>query len=275
MGDGVMNVDTTQDERYFTLLSNALRVCSRYKPKFGRGGDQGLTLEQFQQIYGADPFYNWVGINSPLMYAAHKAAGGMTSVYRQLGIGCERIFRAILQDTLGLLDSQIIWSYQVPDSRGKLRNLSLDGRIDTGHIADEKTREKIQNWLEKAGEMLRIDQDNRKHIKGMVFEVRQGYKSKDSKRQHADVANAANAYASSYIPIIVMLSTQMDSDIALRYQQSRWLLLSGTLTGTDTTSTYVFLREILGYDLAAFFHRNSERIKAELEIVLTTLLQAS
>jgi hypothetical protein len=156
-----------------------------------------------------------------------------------------------------------------------LRNLSLDGRIDTGHIADEKTRKKIQNWLEKAGEMLRIDQDNREHIKGMVFEVRQGYKSKDSKRQHADVANAANAYASSYIPVIVMLSTQMDNDIALRYQQSRWLLLSGTLTGTDTTSTYVFLREILGYDLAAFFHRNSERIKAELEIVLTTLLQAS
>jgi hypothetical protein len=173
-----MNVDTTQDERYFTLLSNALRVCSRYKPKFGRGGDQGLTLEQFQQIYGADPFYNWIGINSPLMYAAHKAAGGMTSVYRQLGIGCERIFRAILQDTLGLLDSQVIWSYQVPDSRGKLRNLSLDGRIDTGHIADEKTRKKIQNWLEKAGEMLRIDQDNREHIKGMVFEVRQGIKAR-------------------------------------------------------------------------------------------------
>jgi hypothetical protein len=34
-------------------------------------------------MYGADPFCSWVGLDSPLMYAAHKAAGGMTSVYRQ------------------------------------------------------------------------------------------------------------------------------------------------------------------------------------------------
>jgi hypothetical protein len=40
-------------------------------------------------MYGADPFYHWVGLDSQLMYAAHKVAGGMTSIYRHLGIGCQ------------------------------------------------------------------------------------------------------------------------------------------------------------------------------------------
>jgi len=31
-------------------------------------------------MYRSDPFYNWVGLDNPLMYAAHKAAGGMTSI---------------------------------------------------------------------------------------------------------------------------------------------------------------------------------------------------
>jgi len=58
----------------------------------------------------ADPLYHWMGLDSPLMFAAHKAAGGMTSVYRQLGIGCERIFRQVLQDELELTDAQVAWS---------------------------------------------------------------------------------------------------------------------------------------------------------------------
>ena len=78
--------DNTQDERYFELLARALRVCAEYRPRFGKGG-AGQTFEQFKQMYGADPFYAWVGLDSPLMYAAHKAAGGMTSIYRQIGRG--------------------------------------------------------------------------------------------------------------------------------------------------------------------------------------------
>lgn len=122
--------DQERDERYFRLVADALRVCAAYKPMFGRGRKGGgLTLEQFQQMYQADPFYNWVGLYSPLMYAAHKAAGGMTSVYRQLGIGCQWLFRRILQDQLDLSAEQASWQYQVPGLGGKPRTLSLDGRI--------------------------------------------------------------------------------------------------------------------------------------------------
>lgn len=72
------------DSEYLQILLDAIRVCAHYKPKFGQGakGD-GLTLQQFRELYQADVFYSWFGLDNPMMYAAHKAAGGMTSVYRQ------------------------------------------------------------------------------------------------------------------------------------------------------------------------------------------------
>ncbi len=53
------------DEAYFALMVKPLRACAAYKPKFGKGGKIGLTLDQFQALYQADPFYNWVGLDSP------------------------------------------------------------------------------------------------------------------------------------------------------------------------------------------------------------------
>jgi hypothetical protein len=54
--------------------------------------------------------------------------------------------------------------------------------------------------------MLKIDDTVCKALHGTVFEVRQGYKSKDSKRQNADVSNASNAYAKGYLPVNMILS---------------------------------------------------------------------
>lgn len=96
-----ISAEIPQEERYFLLLASAIRVCTSYKPKFGQGRKNGFSVEQFQELYGADPFYHWIGLDSPLMYAAHKAAGGMTSIYRQIGIGSQWLLNQILQDHLG------------------------------------------------------------------------------------------------------------------------------------------------------------------------------
>ena len=85
-----------EDERYLILLTKPLEVCAKYRSKFGQGGT-GVSVDEFQSLYGGDPFYSWMGLDSPLMYAAHKAAGGMTSVYRQLGIGAQWIFNQDIQ----------------------------------------------------------------------------------------------------------------------------------------------------------------------------------
>lgn len=265
----------SRDDEYFDIMVKALRVCAGYKPKFGKGRKAGLTLEEFQALYRADPFYNWVGLDSPLMYAAHKAAGGMTSVYRQLGIGCQWLFHKVLQDQLGLSAAQASWQYQVPVPGKKPRTLSLDGRITLADLRNAVVTARVKKWVEATYDRVLLAPEVRPTIRGVVFEVRQGYKSKDAKRQNADITNAANAYANQYVPVLLLFSTQIDSDVAARYAQAQWLLLSGSTAGAATESTYTFCRDILGYDLAGFFERTSARFKTEVETVLKALLGAN
>lgn len=135
-----MKTSKSLDEAYLAIILDALEICKSYRPKFGKGANAGFTLSEFQRLYQQDDFYTWFGLDSPLMYAAHKAAGGITSVYRQIGIACERLFRQVLQDTLHLNADQTLWSYQVPGASGRVRSLSLDGRIalaDIQHPSNE------------------------------------------------------------------------------------------------------------------------------------------
>jgi len=264
---------TSRDDRYLTIIRDALHVCLDYKPKFGRRKKDGYSIEEFQALYEADPFYNWFGLDSPLLYVAHKAAGGITSVYRQIGIACERVFRRILQDALGLTDEQSKWKYTVPTARGEERTLSLDARIPLADISTPSKADGVRKWFEQASVFVKLTQDVSKELHGAVFEVRQGYKSKDSKRQNADISNAANAYAHHYLPVLLLFSLQIDEDIADRYVRSQWLLLKGSLTGNAMNSTYVFCREVLGYDLAGFFERTSPIIRREVDQMIQRLLE--
>jgi len=263
------------DQRYLAILVKRIRVSKRYKPKFGQGQKTGISLKEFRTLYGSDTFYSWFGLDNPLMYAAHKAAGGITSVYRQIGIGCEEVFRQILQDQLGLSPDQSEWSYETTTSEGKKRRLSLDGRIELKDITSRDKRKNVSQWLSKAAAHLNVAPEVAKVLKGAVFEVRQGYKSKDSKRQNADIANAATAYSQGYLPVVVVLSTQIDNDIAERYEHEKWLILKGYIAGSPIQSTYTFSREVIGYDLAAFFNRNTGSLRIAVTEVLKTLLKAN
>ncbi len=226
------------DERYLKILVSPIRVCRAYKPKMGQRDKAGVDVKEFQRLYQSDPFYHWFGLDNPLMYAAHKAAGGMTSIYRQIGIGVERLFRQVLRDNLGLKTEQAEWSYTLTGANQKLRKLSLDARIDISDVADEAAKGRIAAWLNEACQRLDVEQRVAKSLQGAVFEVRQGYKSKDSKRQNADLANAATAYTQAYLPCVVVLSNQIDSDIVTRYRAERWGILTGEESASTLTSTY-------------------------------------
>jgi hypothetical protein len=267
-------VVSSRDADYLKIVLNPIYVCAHYRPKFGQGiKGGGLTLSQFQTLYQADSFYNWFGLDNPLMYAAHKAAGGMTSIYRQLGIGCEALFRRVLQDSLGLSDSDVRWSYEVPMLSGKSRTLSLDGRIPLDAIKDRAARHRFHDWMMKSAAHMGVDQKIFETLTGTVFEVRQGYQSKDSKRQNADIANAAAAYVKAYMPCAVILSAQIDGDILLRYRAEKWTVLTGSIgLNNSLVSTYDFMRDVIGYDLGAFFQRNSAVLRTELDKVLRALL---
>ena len=262
-----------RDAEYMEIIVERVRVCASYKPKFGRGGRDGLTLRQFQDLYGADPFYAWFGLDNAMLYAAHKASGGMTSVYRQIGIGCERVFRRILADQFGLSAEDASWSYEVPSASGRTRKLSLDGRVPLSQVREVADRARVRRWMRRSSQAAGVDPKVLRSLSGVVFEVRQGYKSRDSKRQNADIANAASAYVKSYLACAVVLSKQIDEDVLRRYRDSRWVVLTGTIGSDDPlTSTYDFMRDVVGYDMAGFFERNAENLRAEIAHVLATLL---
>jgi len=257
---------------YLKRFLDPIKVCRRYKPKFGLGNrEEGLDLARFLSIYGADPFYSWIGLDSDLMYAAHKAAGGMTSVYRQIGKGCENLFRQIIIDQVQYEDPKsAIWSYITKTKNDKNKTLSLDARLELNEIRNTEVKARVIQWITDYSRSLSVPAP----LNGAVFEVRQGYKSKDSKRQNADIDNIAVAWANGYLPIFAIFSSQIDADLVLRYRNSRGGIIIGTASGSSQISLFTFSKEILGYDLADFFHRNSEVIKSEVYSTLEILLRA-
>jgi hypothetical protein len=172
------------------------------------------------------------------MYSAHKAAGGMTSVYRQIGIGCEKLFRLIIQDTCQYKDKDFsTWSYTTKTRAGKTKTLSLDGRLELNEIQNPEVLSKVQVWMKQYLEELNI---SNVPTNGVVFEVRQGYKSKDSKRQNADIDNATVAWANGYLPVFAIFSSQIDADIILIYRNNRCGIITGVFNGLESLSLYAF-----------------------------------
>ena len=167
-----------RDLEYLSILFDRLEVCKHYRPKFGQGSE-GLDLRSFRELYSKDAFYSWFGLDNVLIYSAHKAAGGITSIYRQIGLGSEELIRRILQDELGLNEEQATWSYQLEISNGRKRTLKLDGRIVPAYILDEAKRSSVLYWMKRAGQQLSLATNIANAMEGIVLEVRQGYKSKD------------------------------------------------------------------------------------------------
>ena len=71
--------------------------------------------------------------------------------------------------------------------------------------------------------------------------------------------------APSYFPI--------DGDVLLRYRAEKWVVITGVVGRDDPlVSTYDFMRDVVGYDLAEFFQRNSETLRTEMDGILRKLL---
>lgn len=261
----------TQEEKYKEIFVAPIRESACYLPKFGHNKTSGFSLTEFQNLYGKDIFYRWLGLDTPLMYSAHKLAGGITSIYRQIGIGCERLVREIFMDTLGLSSSDVQWSYTIESGDGKKRVLSLDGRIVFDAIQNQSQKKRFLEWKNDVLDYLKLSESIKKIINGVVFEVRQGYKSKDSKRQNADIANATNSYINGYIPCLMVMSSQIDETIVSRYSHSKWLILQGYVNEAPITSTYDFYKDIVGFDLATFMENNQAYFKNEVYRVLKIL----
>lgn len=260
-----------KDRKLVELFITPIRKCAKYKPAFGQGKTSGLTLAGFEALYSQDPFYTWIGLDNPLLYAAHKAAGGLTSVYRQVGVGSERLLRRILMDSLELTSEKIDWRYEYQKPDGKYGVHILDAKIILSDL-NSPAKERVADWLIASSRLISPGALQSKKQSGAVFEIRQGYKSADSKRQNADLRFGIRAYQDGLLPVFTVLSSQVSDPVLRRYRNDGMLVLTGVPTGNSTKSTFVFFKDVVGYDLAAFFERNSEVLKKEVQSVIKALL---
>lgn len=260
------------DPDYLCIFIEPILKSREYRPKFGDSSKKaGVTLAEFYELYGSDPFYSWIGLDTDLMYAAHRAAGGMTSLYRQIGIGCEKLFRQIILDFTQYAEPEFaVWSYETKTPSGRTKTLKLDARLELKAIQNRPLFDRTTAWMNNYCQQI----DAKAPANGLVFEVRQGYKSKDSKRQNADIDNAAVAWSKGYLPIFAIFSSQIDTDIVLRYRNNRSGILIGSPVSDPTISLYAFCEQVIGYDLAGFFSRNSSQIREKVHEVIQALLSA-
>ncbi len=263
------------DKEYLDLFLEPIRLCTDYLPKFGTDDEAGISLSEFRALYGGDPLYHWIGFDSKLMFAAHKASGGITSLYRQLGIGCERLVRRIIQDTLRLSDTEVSWSYQYKKTDGSRATITLDARISLSEVRDSRRRNRVRSWLLRAANRIGLPSRRRRALSGVVFEVRQGYKSADSKRQNADLRSAMRAYNQNLLPALMVVSGQISNAVYVRYIADQLLILKGVRSADSTVSTFAFCQRILGYSLSAFFERNATTLRREVLHIVRKLLSPS
>jgi hypothetical protein len=260
-----------KDKDLVEIFLSPLRKCADYMPAFGQAGSKGLSLSAFQSLYGDDLFYGWLGLDDPIVYSAHKAAGGLTSVYRQLGVGSERLLRKIIRLQFNLSEQQMNWSYDYLKDNNSHGSHTLDARILSSDLM-ARDREILRRWLENVRQFLDPNGKLISPLSGVVFEVRQGYKSADSKRQNADLRFGMRAYQENLLPSLIILSSQVSETVAQRYRKDGMLVLTGTDNQDPNLSTFAFFQNIVGYDLASFFERNSSVIKSEVRIIIEKLL---
>ncbi len=72
----------------------------------------------------------------------------MTSIYRQIGIGCERLFREVIFEKARYKEyTSAQWSYETETRSGKKKVLSLDGRLELSDIRDTQIRDNVEDWI--------------------------------------------------------------------------------------------------------------------------------
>ena len=148
--------------------------------------------------------------------------------------------------------------------------MTLDARIAGEHLKDPAARARFEEWLQRATAFL--DRPAHTGTMGTIFEVRQGYKSADSKRQNADLDFGNQANLNGYLPAVMIMSTQMSEPVIRRYRAAKMLVLTGSSEKDDRTSTLAFFENVVGYSLSGFFERNTAELRVEVAQVLKGLL---
>ena len=163
------------------------------------------------------------------------------------------------------------WSYEYSKSDGQTGIHTLDACIKLSDLTKEAS-ERLDNWLIAAKQTVGGSSSEAISLSGIVFEVRQGYKSADSKRQNADLRYGVRAYQAGLLPAFAIMSSQVSEPVLKRYRNDGMLVLTGIPDNDPTISTFAFFEQVIDYNLAGFFTRNSTHLKVEIKQIIEALL---
>jgi len=233
-------------------------LASDSLPKFG--GGRGVSLADWVETRNNDPLYSIVGLNDPTIYTAHAGSSVMTSVYRQLGVGIERLFRliSVSKDWINCSNpDELKWTFV--SSNGHNRELDLLIRRDM--ITDANKQRQLYEIASMMGEPPPIEE-----FRGIVFEIRQGYQSADSKRVAGDTEIVSRAREEGLLGVVVIASNSYNRGVIRNYRASGLPVLvpaSGS-EGNAGSCPYAFINDFLDYDLEAAFSRVGSTLRERI-----------
>lgn len=198
--------------------------------------------DDWQERRKRDPYYGPLGLDSPDLAAAHRWAATLTSGYRRLGYATEHLIREALADRLKLEPEQLQWSYKTD----KKRSRTLDARLALDEMP-ARYASRLRKFLD----------DERSA--GAVFEIRQGYKSCDSKRRNADRQSARAIRRAGFTPVLLVVSDELSPENIASYTKDGWKILKGA-------DTMAFLKDVVGFDLGGMLDRNRDWMRDQIRI---------
>ena len=236
---------------------------SKTLPKFGT--NQGVSKEDFLKIRGSDPLYSVVGLDTAELYAAHAGGSVLTSAYRQLGIGLERALRLIAEKGCDFIDvpdndtNNIKWSFQ--SATGATRELDLLISVDM--INQESKKKRLYEIARLMKPKFKIQESD---FKGIVFEIRQGYQSADSKRVKGDLEIVEKAEDEGLLAVVLIGSNSYNHSVISTYKNGGLPILvpSSGDNGKVENCPYCFFEDFMDYDLRSAMLRIAPKAKAKV-----------
>lgn len=232
-------------------------------PKFGTG--KGVKVDEFTENRKSDPLYGNIGLDTPEIYAAHAGSSVITSAYRQLGIGLERAMRLIIAKECDFIDvpednpDMLKWYFD--SATGITRELDL--LISTEMFNDESKKLQLYELAKLMKPGFSVESSR---FKGIVFEIRQGYQSADSKRVKGDLEIVTKAEEKGFLAVVMIGSNSYNDSVISTYKNGGLPILVPSTDGQGKSHEcpYCFFNYFIDYDLRSALARIGPKAKSQL-----------
>lgn len=102
------------DKELVESFLGPIRECAEYRPAFEHSDSAGVDLQGFLDLYGGDPFYAWIGLDTPLTgtladdartstfaFFKHVVGYDLVAFFERNSVAIKSEVRKIVQGLLG------------------------------------------------------------------------------------------------------------------------------------------------------------------------------